>query len=324
MATGVKEPSVKVFVGIDVSKGRLDVCVLPSGDTLSVDNSPAGIERIIELLIPLKVGLVVIEATGRYERRVVAELLNSGIKVAVVNPRQARDFAKALGKLAKTDAIDARVLAQFASLDMARACEKVPENRVILDDRITRRRQVIGMLVMEKNRLQGLFDKLTIKMVKRVIALLEGQIEQLDREIGKLVESDDDWRNRRDLITSVPGVGPVTANTLVAELPELGKLNRQQIAALVGVAPMNFDSGKMRGKRAIRGGRASVRCALYMAAFCASKYNPLIKAFVRRLIDDGKAFKVAITAAMRKLLTILNCMIRNNQRWRENVCLKNA
>jgi transposase len=324
MVEGVKEPQVRVFVGIDVSKSRLDVCLLPSGETLSAENSAAGIGRIVETLQSSAVGLVVIEATGRYERPVVAELLAGGIKVAVVNPRQARDFARALGKLAKTDAIDAKVLAQFAALDMARACEKVPENQVILDDRIARRRQVIGMLVMERNRLEGLSDKLTIRMIKRVIALLEKQIEQLDKEIGKLVESDDDWRNRRELLTSVPGVGTVTANTLVAELPELGKLNRQQIAALVGVAPMNFDSGKMRGKRAIRGGRASVRCALYMAAFCASKYNPLIKAFVARLIADGKAFKVAITAAMRKLLTILNCMIRNNQGWRENICLKKA
>jgi transposase len=324
MVEGVKEPPVRVFVGIDVSKSRLDVCLLPSGQTLGVDNSDSGIEQVVAALAPLEVGLVVIEATGRYERKVVSELLERGIRVAVVNPRQARDFARALGKLAKTDAIDARVLAQFASLDMARSCEKVPANKAILDDRITRRRQVVGMLVMERNRLEGLSDKLTIKMVEKVIALLEGQMQRLDLEIAKLVESDDDWRNRRDLITSVPGVGPVTANTLVAELPELGKLNRQQIAALVGVAPMNFDSGQMRGKRAIRGGRASVRCALYMAAFCASKYNPLIKPFVARLMADGKAFKVAITAAMRKLLTILNCMVKNNQSWRENVCLKNA
>ena len=313
-----------VYVGIDVSKGRLDVCIKPSGRTLSVDNSTAGIGQIVDLLLPLGVKLVVIEATGKYERRVVAELLNAGITVAVVNPRQVRDFAKALGKLAKTDRIDAAVLAEFAALGVARACEKVPENRAILDDRITRRRQVVGMLIMEKNRLDGLIDKVTIKMVKRVILLLEKQIDQLDKQIAALIESDDDWRNRRDMITSVPGVGPVTANTLLGELPELGQLNRQQIAALVGVAPMNFDSGQMRGKRAIRGGRAGVRTALYMAAFNASRNNTVIKTFVERLIADGKPFKVAITAAMRKLLTILNCMLKNNQKWGENLCPKNA
>lgn len=324
MADAVDPSSARIFVGIDVSKSRLDLFMLPSGKALGVENTPAGIEQIVELLLPLGVSLVVIEATGRYERRVAAELLNRGIRVAVVNPRQARDFARALGKLAKTDAIDAQVLAQFAALDVARVCEKVPENRVILDDRITRRRQVVGMLVMEKNRLEGLVDKLTIKLVQKVIRLLEGQIDQLDREIAKLIESDDDWRKRRDLIISVPGVGPVTANALVSELPELGKLNRQQIAALVGVAPMNFDSGKMRGKRAIRGGRASVRTALYMAAFCSRKYNPVIKAFVERLIGEGKPFKVALTAAMRKLLTILNAMVKTNQLWKENLCPKNA
>ncbi len=193
MADAVDPSSARIFVGIDVSKSRLDLFMLPSGKALGVENTPAGIEQIVELLLPLGVSLVVIEATGRYERRVAAELLNRGIRVAVVNPRQARDFARALGKLAKTDAIDAQVLAQFAALDVARVCEKVPENRVILDDRITRRRQVVGMLVMEKNRLEGLVDKLTIKLVQKVIRLLEGQIDQLDREIAKLIESDDDW-----------------------------------------------------------------------------------------------------------------------------------
>jgi len=228
------ESPVKVFAGIDVSKQRLDVCVVPSGKTLGVGNDQAGIVEVIDLLRALGVALVVIEATGRYERRVTSELLNAGIRVAVVNPRQARDFARATGKLAKTDAIDAKVLAQFAAL------------------------------------------------------------------------------------------GPVTASALVAELPELGRLNRQQIAALAGVAPMNCDSGQMRGKRAIRGGRASVRTALYMGAFCAAKYNPVIKAFFGRLIAERKPFKVAITAAMRKLLTILNAMVKNNQQWKENLCLKNA
>jgi transposase len=308
-------PVTPVHIGIDVAKAKLDVCLLPSGQTLCVSNDDDGISKIVALLKQQPVALVLLEATGRYERRVASELIDAGFNVAVVNPRQARDFARALGKLAKTDKIDAATLAQFAQLGHARSCEKQPENRTLLDDLVTRRRQVTQMLAMEKTRQQIPQDKQTRAMIAKVIRLLEQQREDLDRRIAQLIESDDDWRNKRDLLSSVPGIGTVTASQLVADLPELGKLNRQQIAALVGVAPINRDSGTMRGKRTIFGGRASVRCALYMAAFCAMKFNPVIKCFAERLRAAGKPFKVIVIAAMRKLLTILNIMLKENQSW---------
>lgn len=240
------------------------------------------------------------------------------------DPRQARDFARALGKLAKTDTIDAHMLAEFAQLGHARLCEKQPENRLLLDDLVTRRRQVTQMLAMEKTRAQIPQDKQTRAMIARVIRLLDQQREDLDRRIAELIESDDDWRNKRDLLTSVPGVGQTTASQLVADLPELGRLNRRQIAALVGVAPMNRDSGAMRGKRSIFGGRASVRCALYMATFSATKFNPTIRRFAERLRASGKPFKVIMVAAMRKLLTILNLMLKENRPWRAELNPQNA
>ena len=312
-------PANPVHVGIDVAKASLDVCLLPSGRTLSVGNDDPGIAQIIALLQQQQqqqpIALVLLEATGRYERRVASELLDAGFNVAVVNPRQARDFARALGKLAKTDAIDARTLAEFAQLGHVRLCEKQPEKRTLLDDLVTRRRQVVQMLAMEKTRLQVPQNKQTRLMIAKVIRLQEQQREDLDREIAELIESDDDWRNKRDLLSSVPGVGAVTAGGLVADLPELGKLNRQQIASLVGVAPVNRDSGMMRGQRSIFGGRASVRTTLYMATFCATKYNPVIRRFAERLRAAGKPFKVVLVATMRKLLTILNVMLRENRPW---------
>ena len=220
-----------------------------------------------------------------------------------------------MGKLAKTDRIDACTLAQFAQLGHARLCEKEPANRTLLDDLVTRRRQVTQMMAMEKTRQQVPQDNQTRAMIAKVIRVLEQQREDLDRRIAALIESDDDWRNRRDLLSTVPGVGQVTASQLVADLPELGKLNRQQIAALVGVAPVNRDSGTLRGKRAIFGGRASVRCALYMAAFSAMRFNPVIRRFAERLRAAGKPFKVVAVAALRKLLTILNVMLKENRPW---------
>jgi transposase len=306
---------VPVHVGIDVCKARLDVCVLPTNQAFGVDHTDDGIARLIETLKQHTVTLVLLEATGRHERRVASELLDAGFTVAVVNPRQARDFARALGKLAKTDRIDAKMLAEFAQLGHVRPCEKVPENRLLLDDLVTRRRQVTQMLVMEKTRQQVPQNKQTRLMIAKVIRLLEQQREDLDRQIAELIESDDDWRNKRDLLASVPGVGPTTASGLIADLPELGKLNRQEIASLVGVAPVNRDSGQMRGRRTIFGGRARARCTLYMAAFSATRCNPVIRRFAERLRAAGKPFKVIVVAAMRKLLTILNVMLKENQRW---------
>lgn len=309
-----------VHVGIDVSKARLDVHTLPEGASAGFANDPAGVAALLAWLRPRAVGLVVLEATGRYQRFVAAELLSAGIPVAVVNPRQARDFARSLGRLAKTDAIDAEVLARFASLGCLRRSEKRPENAAVLDDKVTRRRQVIAMLNAEGNRLAQMTDKPTVAMIRKVVRLLEQQREDLDRQIAGLIESDDDWRGRRDLLAGVPGVGEVSANALIAHPPELGKLSRTAIAALVGVAPMNCDSGTMRGRRAVRGGRAEVRSSLYMAAFNATRYNPVLKAFAERLSKAGKPFKVVVTAVMRKLLTILNAMLKNNTPWKEAAC----
>jgi transposase len=247
---------------------------------LVFDNNAAGIRQLVALLQKQpRVARCLLEATGRYERRCAADLMEAGFHVAVVNPRQARDFARSMGKLAKTDTLDARTLAEFAKLAQA--------------------------------------------SVDKVIRLLEQQREDLDREIARLIESDDDWKNRRDLLSSVPGVGNITASQLIANLPELGKLNRQQIAALVGVAPINRDSGTMRGHCTIFGGRAAVRAGLYMATISAMRCNPVIKQFAQRLADVGKVFKVVMIACMRKLVTILNVMVKNNEDWRVPV-LHNA
>lgn len=314
--------ATEVYVGVDVSKARLDACIDPTGRSLSADNTPAGIQSLLQTFKTLNVKLVLIEATGRYERRLAADLLDAAIPVTVVNPRQARDFAKSLGKLAKTDRIDAKVLAQFAKLGHHRLAEKTPENLALLDQRVTRRRQVVQMLATEKTRLEQLTDKLAIKTVRKVMRVLDQQREDLDRDIAKLIESDDDWRNKARILDSAPGIGPDTANQLVVDLPELGKLNRQQIAALVGVAPMNCDSGSMRGQRHIRGGRADIRTTLYMAAYNAMRCNPAIHAFAERLKKAGKPFKVIATACMRKLLIILNVMVKTNQHWNPELFLK--
>jgi transposase len=313
-----------VFVGIDVSKARLDIHIDPTGQTLTLDNSAQGIAQLAAILKGLKVGRVLLEATGRYHRQLAADLLDARLPVVIVNPRQARDFARALGKVAKTDKIDARVLAQFARLDHHRLAQKTSDAAQQLDQRITRRRQIVAMLASETTRLEHVTDRLALKTLKKVIRVLDQQRQDLDRDIAGLIESDDHWRNKSQIIDSVPGIGPDTAHAMVADLPELGKLNRQQIAALVGVAPMNCDSGKLRGQRHIRGGRTDVRTTLYMAAFNAMRCNPTIKDFAQRLKAAGKPFKVIATACMRKLLTILNVMIKTNQHWKPKISLSNT
>ena len=312
-----------VHVGVDVAKHRLDVCVSPTGQRFGVDNTDEGVAQLVSLLKQQhgggggNVAQVLLEATGRYERRCAAALMEAGLPVAVVNPRQARDFARAIGRLAKTDRIDAATLAEFARLGHVRTCEKQPETRALLDGYVTRRRQVTQMIATEKNRLAAEQHKQTRVMINKVLRTLDQQREDLDRLIAQLIESDDDWRGKRDLLTTVPGVGATTAGALLADLPELGKLNRQQIAALVGVAPVNRDSGTLRGTRHIFGGRAQVRTALYMAAFSATKFNPQLRRFAERLRAAGKPFKVVLVAAMRKLLTILNAMLKENRPWQE-------
>ena len=306
---------VTQFVGIDVAKATLESIVLPSKTKVSCGNDPVGIAKLIEKLGLPEQCLVVVEATGGYERLVVSMLIEAGFQVAVVNPRQARDFARGFGKLAKTDPLDALHLALFAQHVQPRPVEKTSKKQRELDELVTRRRQLVELKKMEKNRLELLASKRAIKSIKQTVALFEKQIKQIEKDIASLVESDDDWRNRSNLLGKIPCIGPVTIATLIAELPELGFLNRQQIATLVGVAPLNDDSGKFKGKRAIWGGRASVRCALYMACVSGRCHNPVLKAFAKRLEAQGKPYKVVMTACMRKILVIMNTMVKNNSQW---------
>jgi transposase len=313
-----------VFVGIDVAKAKLDVFIDSVDQLFTADNSVAGVQKVIDRLQSQTVGLIVIEATGRYHRRLAVDLMLAGLPVAIINPRHAREFARARGKLAKTDKIDARLLADFGRTLQPRPSTQPSEKQPLLLNLVARRRQVTQMLAAEKTRLHDADDKITAGMIKKIQRVLEQQQEDLDRQIAKLIESDDDWKNKRDLLTSVPGVGDTTAGQLIAEMPELGKLNRQQVASLAGLAPINRDSGTMRGRQTTWGGRAAVRCALYMCAVSAARCNPPLRRFYQRLIAAVKPFKVAITAVMRKLLTILNVLIRENRPWRNEIIPQNA
>lgn len=303
------------WIGIDVAKATLDLHFLPSGQSHSLANNPTGLQQLRKLLPASEACRIVLEATGGYERLLVADLLEAGYHVAVVNPRRVRDFARALGLVAKTDRLDARVLAQFAEKVQPTPLEKMPEKQAEIQQLVTRRRQLIDLRTVESNRLETAFSKPARKSIQAVLKILQRQIDAIEDAIQALVESDDDWRQKTELLQSVPGLGGVTATTLVAEVPELGKLNRQQISALVGLAPYNRDSGKQKGKRSISGGRKSVRCVLYMAALAAKRCNPVIKAFADRLAQHGKPFKVVLTACMRKLLVIVNALLKSGHPW---------
>jgi transposase len=316
--------SYAAFVGIDVAKRHWDVCLLPAGRTWQVPADDDGLARLLEELRPLGRVLVVVEATGGYERRLAGDLMTAGIHVAVVNPRQTRDFARSLGRLAKTDRLDARMLAEFALRVRPRVSDKISEKQAELDELVARRRQLVGLHAAEKTRLHQAQVKPVRKSVGHLLDLLRKEIDELDRLLAKLIEADDDWRDRFRILESTPGIGDVVGATLVAELPELGKLNRQAIAALVGLAPLNRDSGAFRGKRAIWGGRAAVRAALYMAALTARRCNPIIKNFAQRLEHAGKPFKVVMVACMRKLLIILNTMVRKRTPWNPQLILANS
>jgi transposase len=306
----------QLFVGIDVSQSTWDVYVLPEGRSFSVRVDDGAAKRLLEQLGSPAQTLVVVEATGGVERELVAVLLDNGWTVAVVNPRCIRDFAKALNRLAKTDRIDAQTIAEFAQRVQPRPTQKTPENQQRLDALVTRRRQLVGLRSMEQTRKHQTADSTARRSIDKTLCFLDQQVDELDQAIAKLIDADDDWRAKRDVIQSVPGVGPTTSATLVVELPELGRLNRQEIAALAGVAPFNHDSGRFRGQRRIRGGRAALRKTLYMAAFVAKRCNPIIRSFAQRLHQKGKPFKVVITACMRKLLTILNTLVRTNTSWK--------
>lgn len=309
----------RVYVGIDVSKTSIDVAVHQSQKQWSSTNNDRGISRAVSCLQELPLALVVLEATGGIELPLVAAIAAVGLPLVVANPRQIRDFAKATGKLAKTDAIDARVIAHFAA-----AVKPIPhplpdDQAQAFSDVLARRRQVVEMITAESNRLSSARNKAVRKHIKDHIAWLERELVDTDNTLRRSIHESPIWREKDNLLRSVPGVGPVLSATLLADLPELGTLNRRQIAALVGVAPFNCDSGNLRGKRAVWGGRAKVRAVLYMSTLAATRYNAIIRAFYQRLCTAGKDKKVALTACMRKLLTILNAILKHRTPWRYDI-----
>lgn len=311
------------YVGIDVSKDYLDVAVRPTGQQWRMGNTEEGRDQLVERLQGLSPALVVLEATGSLEVPVAAALGTADLPVAVVNPRQVRDFAKATGKLAKTDKLDALVLALFAE-----RVRPVPRPLPNLQSRelsalLARRRQLVAMLTTERNRLGSALPNVR-PGIQEHIAWLECKLGELSDGMSQLLQESPLWRETENLLRGVPGVGPVLSTTLLAELPELGTLDRRQIAALVGVAPLNRDSGTLRGKRTVWGGRAKVRAVLYMAALVASRFNPVIRAFYQRLLAAGKPKKVALTACMRKLLTILNAILKHRTPWNPDLTLQGS
>lgn len=305
----------EVYVGIDVSKARLDLALSGEQSVSSTGNDPRGIAELCKRLSELGPARVVLEASGGLETALVAELAAAGLPVVVVNPRQVRDFARATGQLAKTDALDARMLALFAERVRPELRPLPTEQERELKAVVARRRELVEMITAEHNRLSRA-PKLLRKEITAHIRWLEGRLKDRDRDLDKMLRGSPLWREREDLLKGVPGVGPVLCATLLAELPELGRLGRREVAKLVGVAPLNRDSGTMRGKRMVWGGRAPVRAVLYMATLSAVQHNPVLKAFYQRLCQAGKPRKVALTAAMRKLLVILNAMVKHKTPWR--------
>jgi transposase len=313
-------PQREIYVGIDVSKSSLEVCILreddrQEGESFVVSNDQEGVQEMLSRLEGASVELAVMEATGRYERLAATMLAASSISVAIVNPRQARDFAKAIGQLAKTDKIDAFVLARFAKAVEPRTSVIPEEEAVALQGILARRRQLIEMLVSENNRLK-MASKPLAKRIRAHVQWLEKEIERIDGDLDRAIEENAAFKANEALLRSVPGVGRVLSRTLLAELPELGEITHRRLCALVGVAPFNRDSGQRSGKREAWGGRAPVRAVLYMSALVATRHNPAIKEFYERLLSTGKPKKVALVACMRKLLTILNALMRDRANWR--------
>lgn len=304
------------IAGIDVSKHRFDVCLLPEAQARQFTTDAPGIQALVEFLNNASLQLIVLEATGGYELTLSAELVAAGLPVAVVNPRQIRDYAKAMGLLAKTDAIDASVIAHFG-LAVQPQCRAMPTpEEQAIKDLMARRRQLVAMRTAESNRLEHARSFEIRQSVHLVLNTLIRQIAEIDKRMNKTIKNSPIWREKDQLLQSVPGIGPTTSQMLLAALPELGQLNRRQIASLVGVAPMNHDSGQCRGKRMIRGGRTDVRTALYMPALVAARHNPLIRTFYQRLRASGKCAKVALTACIRKLLILLNAILKTKQPYR--------
>jgi transposase len=303
------------YVGIDVSKDKLDIAILGDKQAWQVENTKAGIQKLVQQMQKVYPELIVVEATGGYQRAVVDALFHAGLCVAVVNPARVRQFARASGLLAKTDKLDAFVLAEFGKTMQPRRYAGKTEAEKQVSALLVRRKQLEEMLKAEQNRLRTTLPSLK-SSVEQVIAVLKEQKKLLDEQIQEFLKQQQGWQAQSEILGSAPGVGPVTTATLLAELPELGKLDRKKIAALVGVAPMNYDSGRKRGYRKTKGGRSDVRSVLYMSTLVATRYNPLIQTQYQHMLKRGKLKKVALTACMRKFLTILNAMVRDQQPFR--------
>jgi transposase len=306
-----------VFVGVDVSKDSLDVAIGPQKEIIKFGNDQKGVDSLVKKLRRIDAQLIVFESTGGYELLAASCLAEAGLAVVIVNPRQVRSFAKATGILAKTDAIDARVIARFAEAVKPEVRQLKDRQTSELAAFVTRRRQIIEMIVAEKNRLK-LANKRNKKDIKDHIRWLQKRLDRIETDIGKMIQSSPIWRCKDDILQSVPGIGPITSASLICDLPELGVLSPKKIAMLAGLARLNCDSGKFKGRRRIWGGRGSVRSILYMATLAAIRCNPAIKGFYQRLIAAGKCHKVAATACMRKLLIIVNAMLRDQTLWQQN------
>jgi transposase len=322
MTHDTSQPVSSLFAGIDVAKDKLDLARSDTSELLTFCNDQPDIRRIVELFKATRPTCIVVESTGGLERPLLDALLDANLPVALVNPSRVRYFAIGIGILAKTDPIDAGTLMQFARLAEPRLAQKRSENQAELDALITCRRQLTAARTEQSNCRLSTRSKSALSSIDAVLKALDKQIELLDQKIRKLIDSDDDFKHLDQLLRSVPGVGPVLSSTILAELRELGTTDRRQIGSLVGVAPFNHDSGTFKGKRSIRGGRTSVRCVLYMATLAAMRFNPVLRRFAERLAKTGKASKTIIVACMRKLLTLLNAMVRDNLTWPELTVVK--
>ena len=308
-----------ISVGLDVAKDSIELALSNESKTQSFPNTPEGHQRIVQLLKPLSLRIIIAEATGKYHQVLTATLQAADLPIAAINPRQARDFARAIGQLAKTDAIDARVLAKFGEAVEVKLRPIPDEKARNLQELLARRTQLIAMRTAEMNRRKSTLSDIVRASHDLVLRLLDQQIDDIDQKLDRHIQDSPAWKAKEELLKSVPGVGDQTARTLLAELPELGHCSRQQIAALVGVAPLNRDSGNFRGQRGTWGGRSQVRTMLYMATLSARNFNPVIRDYFQHLVAQGKKKKVALVACMRKLLTILNAMVRENRHWQKSL-----
>jgi len=306
-------------IGIDVAKQYFDLHILKTGQDQRMENSTDGIRQCVAICNKIRPELIVMEATGGYELALAVTLQAEGFAVAVVNPRRVRDFAKAAGQIAKTDRLDARIIAQFAAAMEPMPTEQLSEHTQKIKALVARRSQLVGLHTAESNRLEHAEGKEIRRSIASVLKVIEAQLKTIDRQIAEHIENTPSLRQRSEILDSVPGIGPTTANMLVTELPELGRLNRRQIAALVGVAPMARDSGTFRGKRMTGGGRKKIRSRLFMPTLVAVRHNPILRAYYNKLLGRGKCKMIALVAVMRKLICILNTMAKNNQKWNPNL-----